>query len=70
LKQLVHKEMAAITPLPSIYYPDFIAANQEDRADNLIPGSKASLEHVEHIRKDIRYSSCSQFPSAGLTLRQ
>jgi len=54
LKQLVYKEMAAIKPLPSIYYPDFIAANQEDRADNLIPGSKASLEHVEHIRKDIR----------------
>jgi len=54
LKQLVHKEMAAIKPLPSIYYPDFIAANQEDRADNLIPGNKASLEHVEHIRKDIR----------------
>lgn len=55
LKALVRKEMAAIVPLPSIYYPDFIAANQEDRADNLIPGSKASMEHVERIRKDIRY---------------
>lgn len=54
LKAQVKKEMAAIVPLPSIYYPDFIAANQEDRADNLIPGSKACLEHVEHIRKDIR----------------
>jgi myo-inositol-1-phosphate synthase len=54
LKNQVKKEMAAMTPLPSIYYPDFIAANQEDRADNLIPGSKASWEHVEQIRKDIR----------------
>lgn len=54
LKALVRKEMSAITPLPSIYYPDFIAANQEDRADNLIPGSKASMAHVEQIRKDIR----------------
>ncbi|KAF2172953.1 hypothetical protein M409DRAFT_49456 [Zasmidium cellare ATCC 36951] len=54
LKSLVKKEMAAIKPLPSIYYPDFIAANQGDRADNIIPGSKACPEHVEHIRKDIR----------------
>lgn len=55
LKALVRKEMATITPLPSIYYPDFIAANQEGRADNLIPGSKASMAHVEQIRKDIKY---------------
>ncbi|KAK1253621.1 hypothetical protein MKX07_001698 [Trichoderma sp. CBMAI-0711] len=54
LKSLVRKEMAEMTPLPSIYYPDFIAANQEDRADNLIEGSKASMAHVEQIRKDIR----------------
>ena len=54
LKGLVRKQMAAIKPLPSIYYPDFIAANQEDRADNVIEGSKASMEHVEHLRKDIR----------------
>jgi myo-inositol-1-phosphate synthase len=54
LKVQVKKEMASMVPLPSIYYPDFIAANQEDRANNLIPGSKASMDHVEHIRKDIR----------------
>ncbi|MCJ1334859.1 Myo-inositol-1-phosphate synthase [Bachmanniomyces sp. S44760] len=54
LKSLVHKEMAAITPLPSIYYPDFIAANQEERANNLIEGSKASMAHVEKLRSDIR----------------
>jgi myo-inositol-1-phosphate synthase len=54
LKDLVREEMAEMKPLPSIYYPDFIAANQEARADNLISGSKASWDHVEHLRKDIR----------------
>lgn len=54
LKNLVRKRMALMAPLPSIYYPDFIAANQEKRADNLLTGSKASVTHVNHIRKDIR----------------
>ncbi|KAI0164400.1 myo-inositol-1-phosphate synthase [Hypoxylon sp. FL1284] len=54
LKAQVKKEMAQMVPLPSIYYPDFIAANQEDRADNLIPGSKACTAHVDKIRQDIR----------------
>lgn len=40
-------------PLPSVYYPDFIAANQEDRADNLIPGEDKA-QHLERIRQDIR----------------
>lgn len=53
LKGMVKKEMAEMKPLPSIYYPDFIAANQEDRADNILEGSKASLAHVEKLRKDI-----------------
>ncbi|KAI0965449.1 myo-inositol-phosphate synthase [Xylaria arbuscula] len=54
LKAQVKKEMGQMVPLPSIYYPDFIAANQEDRADNLIPGDKASIAHVDKIRQDIR----------------
>lgn len=54
LKSLVRKEMGAMVPLRSIYYPDFIAANQEERADNILEGSKASMAHVEQIRKDIR----------------
>lgn len=45
--------MAPIHPLPSIYYPDFIAANQEDRADNLIQGTDKHA-HLEKIRADIR----------------
>jgi len=39
--------------MPSIYYPDFIAANQSDRADNLIPGQDKQA-HLERIRADIR----------------
>lgn len=35
-----------------IYDPDFIAANQEERADNLIKGSKS--EQVETVRSQIR----------------
>ncbi|KAF2239098.1 Myo-inositol-1-phosphate synthase [Viridothelium virens] len=54
LKNLVRKQMAQMKPLPSIYYPDFIAANQEGRADNVIQGTNASFDHVEQIRKDIR----------------
>jgi myo-inositol-1-phosphate synthase len=39
-------------PLPSIYYSDFIAANQSDRADNVLSGTKQ--DHLDKIRKDIR----------------
>ncbi|KAG6877662.1 hypothetical protein C0993_005287 [Termitomyces sp. T159_Od127] len=54
LQRQVAPHMAALgKPLPSIYYPDFIAANQEERADNLIPGDDKQA-HLEHIRADIR----------------
>jgi myo-inositol-1-phosphate synthase len=42
-----------LMPLPGIYYPDFIAANQFDRADNILPGT-SKRAHLEQIRKDIR----------------
>jgi len=45
--------MRELRPLRSIYYPDFIAANQADRADNLIPAG-TKKQDLEHIRKDIR----------------
>jgi myo-inositol-1-phosphate synthase len=54
LKRQVSKEMSKMTPLKSIYYPDFIAANQEDRADHVLEGSKACWAHVEQLQKDIR----------------
>lgn len=48
----VYKQLAQMKPRPSIYDPDFIAANQFDRADNLIEGTK--YEQYLQIRKDIR----------------
>ena len=44
--------MKEMTPLPGIYDPDFIAANQDTRADNVIKGSRR--EQMETIRQDIR----------------
>ena len=39
-------------PRPSIYCQDFIAANQEERANNVLKGTKAEM--MEQIRADIR----------------
>lgn len=47
------KHMSEIKPRPSVYNPDFIAANQSDRADNLINTEK-KCEVLDHIRADIR----------------
>jgi len=54
LQEQLRPRMEHLKPLPSIYYPDFIAANQSERADNVLPGSKASMEHLEIIRRNIR----------------
>ena len=40
------------TPLPGIYDPEFIAANQDTRADNVIKGPRRA--QLETIRQDIR----------------
>ena len=54
--------MAALgSPLPSIYYPDFIAANQEARADNVVPGTDKQA-HLEHI------VAVSPFPPPAFSL--
>ncbi|CAK92080.1 unnamed protein product (macronuclear) [Paramecium tetraurelia] len=52
LQQKLRPYLEKLVPLPSIYYPDFIAANQGDRADNVIPGNN-KLEHLNTIRKNI-----------------
>ncbi|KAA0719592.1 Inositol-3-phosphate synthase 1-A [Triplophysa tibetana] len=52
LQDKLRPHMSQLQPRPSVYIPEFIAANQESRADNLIPGTKA--EQVEQIRRDIR----------------
>jgi len=52
LQDQLRPYMEKMKPLPSVYSPDFIAANQLQRADNLIVGTKR--EQVDQIRKDIR----------------
>ncbi|KIK05844.1 hypothetical protein K443DRAFT_638736 [Laccaria amethystina LaAM-08-1] len=54
LQRQVAPHMALLgKPLPSIYYPDFIAANQEARADNVIPETDKAA-HLEHSRANIK----------------
>merc|ERR1711972_989032 len=52
LQQKVYDYMQTLTPLPGIYLPDFIAANQSERADNVLKGTKQEL--VEQVRGQIR----------------
>jgi myo-inositol-1-phosphate synthase len=52
LQRQLYDHMEEIKPMPSIYYPDFIAANQSDRADNVLQGTKR--ENLETIRQNIR----------------
>jgi len=53
LQKQLRPLMQDMVPMPGIYDPDFIAANQEARANNLIKGSKK--EQMERIIQDIRY---------------
>merc|ERR1719484_316129 len=43
--------MEEMVPLPGIFDQNFVAANQAERADNIIKGSKA--EQLRQIRKDL-----------------
>ena len=45
--------MRGMRPRKSIFDGAFIAANQEERADNVME-AKGKWEQVEHIRADIR----------------
>ena len=55
LQKQLRPYMESMLPLPGIYDPDFIAANQEERANNVIKGTKQ--EQVQQIIKDIKYMS-------------
>ncbi|MEE6488264.1 hypothetical protein FKM82_015171 [Ascaphus truei] len=52
LQEQLRPFMEKMKPRPSIYISEFIAANQEDRADHVIHGTKA--EQVQKIREDIQ----------------
>lgn len=45
--------MSNMKPMPSVYYPEFIAANQSDRADNVLPGIDKA-QHLDTLRGHIR----------------
>jgi myo-inositol-1-phosphate synthase len=53
LQRQLYPEMQKMTPLPSVYSKDFIAANQEERANNLMVETHKN-DQVERIRSDIR----------------
>jgi myo-inositol-1-phosphate synthase len=52
LQNKLYPHMKDIKPLKSVYFPDYIAANQGDRADNVLTGTKQ--EQMEQLQKDIR----------------
>lgn len=52
LQDQLYDDLSKLKPRPSIYDPDYIAANQSERANNLILGTK--YEQYLQIRKDIR----------------
>lgn len=41
LQEQLWPHMEQLRPRPSVYIPEFIAANQNARADHLIPGTRA-----------------------------
>jgi myo-inositol-1-phosphate synthase len=52
LQEKLYPLMHDMLPLPSVYFPDFIASNQSDRANNVLQGTKH--EQLEIIRQNIR----------------
>lgn len=52
LQEKLRKYMEPIKPRKAVFFQDFVAANQADRADNVLTGSK--WEQLEQLREDIR----------------
>jgi myo-inositol-1-phosphate synthase len=53
LQQKLRPYLTGIVPLPSIYYPEYIASNQSVRADNVLANS-TKTQDLDSIRQDIR----------------
>ncbi|RWR99989.1 hypothetical protein B4U79_03213, partial [Dinothrombium tinctorium] len=53
LQEKLRPYMEKMKPRAAIYDPDFIAANQDERADNVLQ-TKDKWEQVTQVRKDIR----------------
>lgn len=52
LIEQLREDLEQITPLPAALNPDYIAANQSDRADNVMTGTNREL--IEKIKEQIR----------------
>lgn len=52
LQEKLYPHMKDMKCLPGIYYEDFIALNQKERADNILKGNKQ--ENLDTIRQNIR----------------
>ena len=52
LLEQLKEEMEQINPLPAILNPDYIAANQADRMDNVLTGTNREL--IDTIKQDIQ----------------
>lgn len=53
LIERLREPLKQIKPLPAVLNPDFIASNQEDRADNCLKGDSRAL--IDQIREDIKF---------------
>ncbi|KAL0231973.1 hypothetical protein PCE1_002970 [Barthelona sp. PCE] len=52
LQEKLYPYMKEVVPMPGVYYADFIAENQRERADHILPGSKK--DHLTAIREQLR----------------
>ncbi|KAH9361200.1 hypothetical protein HPB48_001558 [Haemaphysalis longicornis] len=57
LQDQLAPHMEKMRPRPGIFDPIFVAANQKDRANNIIPGNKQ--QQLQRIRDDIREFTAS-----------
>ena len=53
LQEKLRPYLSQVKQMKSIYYPDLIAANQSDRADNILKSDRASEAHLAALRADI-----------------
>ena len=58
LQDQLHPFLCELKPRPSIYCPDFIAANQEDRANNVLTGESVSACSYGRLCLAISLSGC------------
>jgi len=62
----LYDEMSKLVPWPAPYFPDFIAANQADRANNVLRGTKH--DQLEVLRKNIREFKASNKLDTAIVL--